>query len=132
MSMASKLLYGIAALGFAAGSAYAVTYPEAYGTTRSVVPSSPSEATGLVESPPRWEYPLEPSAQEEADRYFARYEIDDDERISWSEAQADPDLARVFELADENGDRQLTRTEFYTAVAIARRGNQLGYVNPGN
>lgn len=131
MNMASKLLYGIAALGFAAGSAYAVTYPEAYGGTRSVVPPSPSEATGLVESPPRWEYPLEPSAQEQADEYFARYEIDDDQRISRSEAQADPDLERVFDIADENGDGQLTRTEFYTAVAVAQRGNQLGYLEPG-
>ena len=59
------------------------------------------------------------SAPGDVDSYFARYDTNRDGTISWEEAQQDADLLAVFDRADANGDRVLSRNEFQDAAVLA-------------
>ena len=128
---AVKTLLSVCALGIA-GSALAVDYPEERGLVPSTVPAAPDES-GVVRNVPSWanapggDTPL--ADDQSVDSYFARYDTNRDGMITWEEAQQDPDLARVFERADANGDRVLSRSEFQDAAVLAvneRNGQRRG------
>jgi hypothetical protein len=107
-----KTLLSVCAFGIA-GSAAAVDYPEERGLVPSTVPAAPDES-GIVRNVPSWA-----GAGQGAESYFARYDANRDGTISWEEAQQDPDLLAVFDRADANGDRVLSRNEFHDAAVLA-------------
>lgn len=124
---AARILLSACALGLSA-SAFAVDYPEERGVVPSVVPPAPDES-GTVNNIPAWrsspealagaQEPQPLASDRSVDSYFLRYDANRDGAITWDEAQQDPDLVAVFDRADANGDRILSRSEFQDAAVIA-------------
>ncbi len=126
MRFAKAVLCGVSTFAISVGAAFAADYPERYGLNRDPIPSSVNEANGQVENPPQqWGSSQSGAAGRSAagtlDEYFTRYDADRDGMVSWDEAQADGDLVRVFDLADEDRDNALTRGEFNRAASLARQ-----------
>jgi hypothetical protein len=79
-------------------------------------PLAPDE-TGKVQNAPSFTAQRGNTVAE----FFARYDVNRDGVVSWSEAQADADLVQVFARADANRDGALTAPEFNQAANLAHR-----------
>lgn len=102
MKLAKSILCGVSVLGIAVGSAFAnQSYVEP--STQSAVPMSPDESGRA--------YP-EPSQANEIQAVFNRFDADGNGTLTYSEAQADPNLAYVFRDGDVDGNGLLSLPEF--------------------
>jgi hypothetical protein len=112
MRLVKAFLCGISAIALSTGMAFAGGVPHAFNE------ADPSHSAS------------EMSASNDDREVFSRFDSNSDGSLSWSESQADPNLAYVFEDGDLDGNEQLSQSEFDVLATSTAEPAELIIIEP--